>query len=78
MKTDADIVRKLRTLDSLLERVRNIVNEIECCDHPKAVEIADALNEQCSTLAWPSHVAHSHLEYPERWKIGPHAIRLDK
>ena len=78
MRTDSDIVRKLRTLDALLEKVRAIVDEIADSEHPKAAEIASALNEQCAPLAWPSHVAHHHLEHPERWETGAHDIRRAK
>lgn len=75
MRTDGDVVRKLRTLDALLERVRNICNEIAESEHPNAAKIAAVIDEQCVSLAWPSHIAHRHLEHPERWESGAHDIR---
>jgi hypothetical protein len=75
MKTDANIVRKLRILDDLLHQARSLNDEIRNSGHPKAAKIAEELDEQCVPLAWPSHVAHQHLEYPERWEVGPHPIR---
>lgn len=75
IKTDDDVVRVLRQLDDLLDRVRGLKGEIEYSDHPKAAQIAAALDDECVPLAWPSHVAHPHLEHPDHWATGAHEIR---
>jgi hypothetical protein len=75
IRTDGDIVRKLRQLDNLLDKVRKIAQEIEDCAHPNAAAIFAALDAECVPLAWPSHVAHDCLEHPDRWETGAHDIR---
>lgn len=75
IKSDADMARVLRRFDRLLEKVRELNDEIRDSAHPNAGRIADALDAECVHLTWPSHVAHDHLEHPEEWETGAHDIR---
>ena len=51
----------------------NVADKLET--NTKADELADALEEQCEILAWPTHVIHDCLEHPERFECGDFGIR---
>lgn len=67
LHTDALMVRKVRQMQALLERVREIYYEIEASDHPNAAAIACALDAECVPLAFATHVAHDYLVTPSQW-----------
>lgn len=59
-----------------LNRIRSVKQRRESASgHPKAEELAEDLDQQCATLAWPTHVTHHHLEHPERFECGDFGIR---
>lgn len=72
---DGDVIKLARRLDALLEKAREINETIRDSDHPNAEAIAEALDEQCVPLAWPTHVISVHLEHPDRYELGPFGIR---
>ena len=75
VSSDSDIVRLARRYDALMWKQRELLTQIRESDHPKADELADALEEQCEILAWPTHVIHDRLEHPERFECGDFGIR---
>jgi len=72
---DGAIIRLARQLDALMWKQRELIERIRESGHPKAEELAEDLDQQCATLAWPTHVTHHHLEHPERFECGDFKIR---
>ena len=73
--TDGAIIRLARQLDALMWKQRELLERIRESGHPNAEELAEDLDQQCATLAWPTHVTHHHLEHPERFECGDFGIR---
>lgn len=73
--TDGDIVKLARRLDTIMFKQWDVLNVLRESDHPKAAEIVRALEEQCETLAWPTHVVHDHLEHPNLYETGEFGLR---
>jgi hypothetical protein len=73
--TDNDVIRLARRYDALMWKQRELISTIRESAHPNADAIADALEEQCEVLAWPTHVISDHLEHPEHFECGDFGIR---
>jgi len=73
--TDGDVVDRLRQMDRLIERLRDILQGIADGGHPMAGKIVECVGQQCVPLAWATHVGHAHLEHPDRWEVGSFGVR---
>ena len=73
--TDGDVIKLARQLDVIMHKQHDVLNKLRESNHPKIDEIVGALEEQCETLAWPTHVVQDHLEHPERYETGWFGIR---
>lgn len=77
--TDKEIVERARKIDILLQKVRDIYNEISESEHPNADKICQALDDnQIYVCAWARHVVSHYLQYPEKWETGNWGIRYKK
>jgi hypothetical protein len=75
IKTDGDIVRIARQMQILLDGIKDLIEEIETSEHPNKEAILARLNDNyIPVIAWPEHVVHSQLEYPECWETGDFGI----
>lgn len=76
VRTDGDIVRIARQMQSLLDKVRFLIEEIEMSEHPNKDLIIQYLNDnQIPIAAWPMHVVHHALQHPDQWETGDFGIR---
>lgn len=78
MASDGDIIKLARRFDALTFKQREILDRIRESDHPNADALADALESECETLAWATHVIHDHLEHPDRYEINENGIGRKK
>lgn len=76
IKTDSDVVRIARQIDTHLQIVRELTLELEESEHTYAAEIKDALDDnEIFVCAWATHVVSHHLIHTERWETGDFGIR---
>ena len=76
MASDGDIIKLARRFDALTFKQREILTRIR--GHPNADALADALESECETLAWATHVIHPHLEHPDRFETNAEGIGRKK
>lgn len=65
---DSEIVDRLRRINSLGNKVSDLIYEIENSDHPRAAELAEDLWQQCWFAASAEHVGIHYLDRT-RWTI---------
>ena len=76
IRTDSDVVRIARQIDAHLFIVRGLLYDLEESEHPNAVQIKEALEDnQLGAFSWATHVVSHELIHPERWETGNFGIR---
>ncbi len=76
IKTDSDVVRVARQIDSHLALVRGLMYDLQESEHPRAEEIYNALCENSlGAFAWATHVVSHELLHPENWETGVFGVR---
>ena len=75
IRTDAGVIALARRIQRHSEEISYLIHQIKVSKHPHAVELADALREQCWFPAWAEHVIAGYLEHPERFETGDYGIR---
>jgi hypothetical protein len=68
-------VKLAKRLDRHRRAINDVLEEIRQSEHPHAVALVAALEEQCWFPAWPEHVVHRHLTWPHLWEVGDDGIR---
>lgn len=72
---DSTLVRKSQQIDGHLNRIREIVSELETSDDPHTQMFYQFLDDNGLTaFAWASGV-HNCLRHPENWETGSWGIR---
>ncbi|NJM05421.1 hypothetical protein HC891_03200 [Candidatus Gracilibacteria bacterium] len=79
--TDEYIVKLAKRLDRHRRAINDVIEGIRQSEHPHALAIVAALEEQCWFPAWPEVVIVRHLKYPTLWAMrddGLHKVKLQK
>jgi len=76
IKTDGDLVRVAKQIDSHLDAIRSLVDELKEAEHPKAETFVQDLDANSLTaFAWAEHIVQDALIHPEKWETGSYGIR---
>ena len=59
--TNSMLLRALRAIDGHNAKVGKIINQIRSSGRPDADQVADAIAEQCHSIAWAEHVGGHYL-----------------
>ena len=76
IKTDGDLVRVAKSIDTHLDAIRDILLDLEEAEHPNVQGFLRGLDSNGLTaFAWAEHIVSSYLIHPERWETGTYGIR---
>lgn len=66
--TDSEVVRLARRICAHLDKVADLIREIEAADHPNATEIAEELEVQSGSVRLDPACIYGLLKNPEKWQ----------